>query len=68
MYEKKEGAKQVSSFFYQLIELLSGKNLNSDAHLQVSNYIFNMLALLDARKIKDGSIKLLRDNNSSTRR
>lgn len=55
MYEKKEGAKQAPSFFYQLTKLLSGKNLNSNAHLQASDYALNMLTLLAVGKIKDDS-------------
>ncbi|HDR8065763.1 TPA: S-layer homology domain-containing protein [Bacillus cereus] len=44
----------VTGNFVSLAELLSGKNLNSDADLQASDYALNMLAVLGGGEIKAG--------------
>ncbi|MDA2518568.1 S-layer homology domain-containing protein [Bacillus cereus] len=45
----------VTGNFVSLAELLSGKNLNSDADLQASDYALNMLAVLGGGEIKAGA-------------
>ena len=56
--EKRKEPNRPPSFL-PLTKLLSGKNLNSNAHLQASDYALNMLTLLAVGKIKNDSIKLL---------
>ncbi|WP_257155505.1 HNH/ENDO VII family nuclease [Bacillus cereus] len=41
--------------FVSLAELISGKNLNSDADFQASDYALNMLAVLGGGEIKAGA-------------
>ncbi|MED2186807.1 S-layer homology domain-containing protein [Bacillus wiedmannii] len=45
----------VTGNFVSLAELLSGKNLNSDADLQASDYALNMLAVLGGGEVKAGA-------------
>ncbi|WP_255259330.1 HNH/ENDO VII family nuclease, partial [Bacillus toyonensis] len=45
----------VTGNFVSLAELLSGKNLNSDADFQASDYALNMLAVLGGGEIKAGA-------------
>ncbi|WP_257131184.1 hypothetical protein [Bacillus toyonensis] len=42
---KRKESNRTLLFFFQLNKLLSGKNLNSDADLQASNYALNMLSV-----------------------